>query len=141
MSKRLLLDSGPLGMIAHPKANNDINHWFQVMLSRGVEFCIPEICDYELRRELLHRRLIKSVQRLDELKNYATYLPISTAAMLMAATFWAASRKQGRLAADPKELNGDVILAAQAVEADGIVVTDNVGHLNLFVDAKRWTDI
>jgi hypothetical protein len=31
-----------------------------------------------------------------------------------------------------------VILAAQAERVDAIVVTENVGHLSLFVDARDW---
>jgi hypothetical protein len=38
-------------------------------------------------------------------------------------------------------LDIDVILAAQAHEVRGIVVTENVGHLVLFVEAKDWGEI
>lgn len=43
--------------------------------------------------------------------------------------------------ADPKDLDGDVILAAQALESGGIVATDNVGHLGRYVTAKNWRDV
>lgn len=43
--------------------------------------------------------------------------------------------------ADPKALDCDVILAAQAVEVTGIVATDNIGHLSRFLIAKSWRDI
>ncbi len=43
--------------------------------------------------------------------------------------------------ADPKELNGDVILAAQAEKAEAVIATENVGHLSLFVEAKGWREI
>ena len=43
--------------------------------------------------------------------------------------------------ADPKALDCDVILAAQAIEVTGIVATDNIGHLSRFVIAKRSRDI
>ncbi|MFY9825596.1 MAG: hypothetical protein WAM82_29755 [Thermoanaerobaculia bacterium] len=32
-------------------------------------------------------------------------------------------------------------LSAQALEVDGIVATDNVGHLARFVTARTWRDI
>jgi len=38
-------------------------------------------------------------------------------------------------------LDCDVILAAQALTENGIVATENVGHLSLFVEAKDWRDI
>jgi len=48
--------------------------------------------------------------------------------------------------ADPKELDGDVILAAQALlvseSGEGVVIaTTNVGHLSGFVDDRHWRDI
>lgn len=45
--------------------------------------------------------------------------------------------------ADPRALDGDVILAAQASlllsQGDEVVVaTTNVGHLAQFIDAREW---
>ena len=56
------------------------------------------------------------------------------------------TRKQGRPTADDKALDGDVILAAQAVltataDDEVIVATENVGHLARFVPAYAWWDI
>ena len=111
------------------------------MLREGTEIIVPEITDYELRRNLLLEGLTESVRRLDRLKVVLTYLPLDTRAILRAAAFWAQARKSGKPTADPKELDVDVILAAQAVEAGGTVVTENVGHLALFVEAWDWRDI
>lgn len=63
--------------------------------------------------------------------------------ILKAAQLWAEARRRGRPTADPKALDGDVILAAQAtlVAEEGnevIVATTNVGHLSQFVDAREW---
>jgi hypothetical protein len=42
----------------------------------------------------------------------------------------------------PREaLDGDVILAAQALGVAGIVVTENVRHLSRFVASYRWQDV
>ena len=141
MNKPLLLDSGPLGKIAHPRPNPQLLAWMLRMLSGRTEVIIPEITDFEVRRNLLLEGLVESVQRLDDLKAVLTYLPLSTHVMLRAAEFWAQARKQGKATADPKELDVDVILAAQAHEVKGIVVTENVGHLALFVEAKEWEEI
>ncbi len=70
-----------------------------------------------------------------------TYLPLTTTTMLEAAYLWAQARQHGQSVADPKELDGDVILAAQARQVGAMVATENVGHLALFVEAKSWRAI
>jgi len=81
------------------------------------------------------------VARLDRLKEVLEYLPLDTQVMLRAAELWAEMRRRGQPTADPKELDGDVILAAQAERAGATVVTENVGHLSRLVEAKRWTEV
>lgn len=136
-----MLDSGPLGKIAHPRPNPEIVAWLNQLLDANATIVIPEITDYEVRRSLLLSGLTKSVARLDQLKHVLVYRPITTAVMLKAAELWADARKRGQPTADLKELDGDVILAAQALQANAIVATENVGHLSLFVEAKHWKDI
>lgn len=102
---------------------------------------VPEIADYEVRRELLRANKAKGVARLNIIKSSVGYLPITTSVMLRAAELWAQARRSGMPTADPKALDCDVILAAQALEVSGIVATENVGHLSRFVDARPWRDI
>lgn len=146
MSRVVLLDSGPLGMVTNPRATSialECQLWFDSLESRGYEAMLPEIADYEVRRELLRVGKVASIRRLDLLKAAITYCPITTAVMLKAAELWAEARKRGRPTADPKALDGDVILAAQAtlVADEGnevIIATTNVRHLSQFVDAREW---
>jgi predicted nucleic acid-binding protein len=137
----IMLDAEPLGRIAHPHPNPEITVWLERLLLFGIEVFIPEIADFELRRNLLLEGLNKSVERLDGLKKSLTYLPLNTDVMLRAAELWAEARRQGKPTADPKELECDVILAAQAEQVNAVVVTENVGHLSLFVEARSWRDI
>jgi predicted nucleic acid-binding protein len=141
MIKPVILDSGPLGKLAHPRANKDIKLWFEMLLKNGNVVIIPEITDYEVRRSLLHENLIKSIERLNELKKILLYLPINTDAILKAAELWAEARKIGKPTSDPHALDGDVILAAQTLQVNGLVATENVGHLSLFIEAKPWNEI
>ena len=56
----------------------------------------------------------------------------------------AQARRQGQPTADDKALDGDVILAAQAMTLGGtdvVIATTNVGHLSRFVPAALWPDI
>jgi predicted nucleic acid-binding protein len=149
MNRLILLDSGPLGMVTNPKAKGlplACQQWLKTLLKRGERFAIPEIADYEVRRELLRANLLKSVHRLDHLTQTLEYIPIQTDTMLLAASLWAEARKMGQLTADPKALDGDVILAAQAqILANKmtpvIIATTNVGHLSRFATALNWQDI
>lgn len=146
MDKIVLLDSGPLGIVTHPKAspeNESGRLWLQSLLSQSVDVIIPEITDYEVRRELQRGKKINGLKRLNELQALLTYLPINTETMLKAAEFWSKARQMGRPTASNDALDGDVILAAQAAllqnkDNQVIVATTNVKHLSLFVDAREW---
>ncbi len=137
-ASRVVLDTGPLGKISHPRPNREIAHWLEGLLRQGVTIYIPEIADYEVRRELIRAGLHESIRRLDGLKRVLNYLPINSDVMLKAAELWAWARNRGIPTADPKALDADVILAAQALQIPALVATENVDHLSLFVDAKDW---
>lgn len=140
----VLLDAGPLGMVSNPNAsatNKECYQWMESLVVGGVRVFVPEIADYEVRRELLRANKAKGVARLNIIKSSVGYLPITTSVMLRAAELWAQARRSGMPTADPKALDCDVILAAQALEVSGIVATENVGHLSRFVDARPWRDI
>ena len=146
MKKIVILDTGVLGKVTNPKTNRDCSNWLNMLDIHRYEAAIPEIADYELRRELIRAKKLKGIQRLDQLKNEIIYLPITTSVMLYAAKLWAEVRQSGQATADPKALDGDVILAAQAQLQVGqgyevIVATTNVKHISRFVDARLWTDI
>ena len=49
MSKIVLLDTGPLGMVSHPRPNRDVVEWVKNLLLSGAEILVPEIADYEVR--------------------------------------------------------------------------------------------
>jgi len=135
---RIVLDSGTLGRVCHPRPHREVAVWLERLLSEGASVYIPEIADYEVRRELIRAGLRKSTDRLDALKLALNYLPINTDVMIEAARLWAEARNRGTPTADPKSLDADVILAAQALQINALVATDNVGHLGLFVEAMDW---
>lgn len=144
MSRFVLLDAGPLGLITNPNRSpqsRQCAEWVQLLLRTDTRVVIPEIADYEVRRELLRANKTKGLERLDSLMQKIDYLPITTIAMRQAAQFWAEARQRGYPTAPDLALDGDVILAAQAVtldEADTVIATTNVGHLSRFTLAKEW---
>jgi predicted nucleic acid-binding protein len=149
MSKIIVLDSAPVGLITNPKASPlalQCQQWFLTLRTRGYEVILPEIIDYEIRRELLRANKLSGVRKLEQLKSEIIYLPITTEVMLKAAQLWAEARKKGKPTADNKALDGDVILASQAILVanyghEVIVATTNKKHLSLFVDAREWQEI
>jgi predicted nucleic acid-binding protein len=146
MSKVVFLDAGPLGLVIHPRADQEIVAWLKRLLQSGVSVLIPEIADYEVRRELLRLQKPQSVERLDQLKVQIGYAPLTTQAMLKAAEFWAKARNEGYPTADDKALDADVILAAQVTtmtskQDEAVIATTNVGHLARFVPAQEWRQI
>lgn len=107
---------------------------------------MPEIVDYEHRRTLLRRDASRQVERLNGFKRVFGYEPLTTEVMLTAAELWADARKRGLPTGTERELDVDVILAAQArvLEQDGdrvLVATTNTGHLSRFVDSRPWQEI
>jgi predicted nucleic acid-binding protein len=143
----VLLDAGPLGLVTNPKVSPlsaACSEWLQALVSHRTRILLPEIADYEVRRELWRASKAKGLQRLDALGNLLEYLPLTTAAMRYAAEFWARARQQGQPTAGDKTIDGDMILAGQAAalgEADLIIATTNVGHLGRFAPADLWQNI
>jgi len=147
MSVVAVLDSGIVGLLTRRKgiaAVDECRKWQAHLLAQGARLVLPEIVDYEVRRELVRIDAAASIARLDGLALTLEYLPLTTAAMRLASVLWGQARQQGLPTADPKELDGDVILAAQALllgTAEVVVATTNVGHLSRFVAARQWQDI
>jgi predicted nucleic acid-binding protein len=147
MSRIVLLDSGPLGIVTNPKAASPLSQegkvWLQSLPLKGYIVMLPEIADYEVRRELIRVGKTAGIRRLDQLKSQIPYRPLTTEVMLLAAQLWADARNRGKPTADRNALDGDVILAAQAIlEVNAgnevVIATTNVGHLSQFVDAREW---
>jgi len=114
---KYVIDTGILGKMTHPNANEkhrDLIFKLIKFLENGHEIVIPEISDYELRREFLLQKRTKSIKKLDEWEETVTYLPLHTRMIKRASQLWADIREKGKPTADKHALDGDVILVAQA---------------------------
>jgi predicted nucleic acid-binding protein len=137
-------------MVTNPRASG-ITLECQLWLDRQIQarsiIFIPEIADYEVRRELMRAGKLRGVRQLDQLKSALEYIPLTTEMMVKAAELWAQVRQQGLPTADPNALDGDVILAAQTLitrqqrQQEIIIATTNVGHLSRFTIAQDWQTI
>jgi hypothetical protein len=149
MSRFVVLDSGPLGLVTGPRRLADANAcraWLETLLTAGIAVRVPDIADYEVRRELIRARRVSGVQQIDLLRARIGHLAVTSETLFLAAEFWADLRQHGLPTAHNAALDGDVILAAQAalLLAMGhsvVIATTNVGHLARLVPADRWQNI
>ncbi len=147
----IVLDATPFGLLTQkPNAAraDECREWLASKSRMGLRILVPEVVDYELRRELLRSGKADSIRRLDRLISspIVSYIPITTEAMRRAAQLWARARQHGIPTAHPHALDVDVIIAAQVLEtglmpAEFVVATSNAAHLSRFVPAESWATI
>lgn len=126
-----------------------VTEWLGAFLDHeDSEVYLPAIADYELRRKLLHLarrdklpKTLRSLQRLDSLIGPVRFLTLTEAVMRDAASLWAQARYEGKPTASPVALDGDVLLAAQAIDAGAVVVTDNRKHITRYCTVADWRTV
>lgn len=123
MIRYIVLDASPLGLLTQREGvamADACRQWVDDCLARGARIYVPEIADYEVRRELLRAGKSSGIARLDAFiaAEPSRYLPITTAAMRQAALFWAEARRRGQPTAPDPALDADTILASQAATLD-----------------------
>src|SRR5438270_5510363 len=151
MTSVIVLDTGPLGIATKRRGVSDAEacrQWIGIGIRRGVSFVVPAIAYYEVRRELERLTNTTGIARLDAFCGAVPgrYLILTDEALRLGCQLWAQARNAGTPTADPKELDCDVLLAAQALTmgvpaSDLVIATTNVGHLSLFAAADLWTNI
>ena len=151
MARLVFLDSRPLGLASKPAGKLDADAcraWLSALEVAVAVVIIPEIVNFEVRRELVRIRATAVLHRLDTLIDRFTLLPLDRPALLRAADLWVHVRNAGGPTAHPHSLDADAILAGQALTATGpgdvaIVATGNVRHLGRFpgIDARPWAAV
>jgi predicted nucleic acid-binding protein len=147
----VFLDSKPLWLACKPPSLPEAEacrDWLTALEIAGVQVVIPEIVDFEVRRELVRATATAGLDRLNRLLARFALLLLDRDSILLAADFWAQVRQAGMATAGDEALDGDAILAAQALTAVGeggiaTVATGNVKHLARFpgIDAREWRAI
>lgn len=148
----LLLDTFPTSSVAKrpgktPTLSDQCREWVEGCEAAGHTVLVPAIAYYEVLRELEQRRAAAQIQRLREFCLHPSrFIPLTTAHLETAARLWGEVRRAGLPTASDDALDGDVLLAAQALSlglaaSDYLVATTNVGHLSRFVPADEWTSI
>lgn len=159
----VLLDSGVMGLLIHPiqaelKEANIQNkeilqctEWLYALLARSVIFVTSEVSDYEVRRELI-RINSRGIDTLNKLRAERTidFLPVDTRVWETASQLWAKLRQEGMATASDRNIDADIIIAAQwkilCEEFPGrgvYIATTNLKHLQRIAGeyAREWYDI
>ncbi len=148
----LVLDSFPTSSVAKRPGktlslSDECHRWVNDCERAGHTVLVPAICYYEVLRELEQRQATSQIARLKAFcLQPGRFLPLTTAHLEEAARLWGQARRGGRPMASADALDGDVILAAQALSlglsaSDYLVATTNVSHLSWFVPAAEWKNI
>lgn len=144
---RFALDSNVLGVLCHRKHKDwsAVAAWLTPLIQdEGTSIFLPAIADYELRRKLLHLDLTAGskdpprIAPLDALRQVATFIPLTDRMLADAAKLWAEARRRGKSTAADSSIDGDVILAAQALSVGATVVTENIRHLSRYCNTTTW---
>lgn len=148
---KIAIDTCILGIVCNDEHREHaaVTAWLGAFLDdAGSEVCLPSIADYELRRKLVHLAIrdkmpktLRSIERLDSLIGPIQFLTLTENVMRDAASLWAQARNEGRPTASPVALDGDVLLAAQALDAGAVVVTDNRRHLEKYCTVADWRTV
>ena len=147
----LVLDTFPTSCVAKrpgksPTLSDRCHQWVDECEAAGHAILIPAIAYYEALRELEQRQATAQIRRLRQYcLRPSRFIPLTTAHLETAAGLWGQARRGGKPTASDDALDGDVLLAAQALSlglatSDYLVATTNVGHLSRFVPAVGWAD-
>lgn len=156
MPRVIVLDTFPLSSTAKQEPRQGAAHSILDNCQEWVQECIrarhtviaPAICYYEALRELERLNATSQIARLRGFCRAVPgrFLSITDTDIDRAARLWAQARNAGTPTASADALDGDVVLAAQALNlglsaSDFVIATTNPGHLSQFVPCDLWTNI
>ena len=143
----VVLDSSPLWLLTMTRPVPDAlacQRWADDLRAAGHRVILPDIADYEVRRELLLLGAAARLRRLNAHNGSFRYIDLNRAIMRRAAELWAFARQTGQPTAGDNTIDADMILIAQAESLNdphAIIATSNVGHLARFFPAEVWSNI
>lgn len=155
----ILLDSNILSLLVTPINQNQTEDeqrnretaqcqdWFYRLYAKAVSFRTSEICDYELRRELL-RIKSPSLDALNQLRELIDFETLTPEVLQTAAQIWAEARGVGQPNVIPENIDIDCILAAhwfhlkqQQPGRQVIIATQNIQDFQRVTDCAPWQAI
>lgn len=137
--KVVVLDSGFVGYLFHPKHRDFLNTWSTFINYIDAQVFLPAIIDFEFRRKCNLNKFTYSLGVLSKYRQRDQYLEITASDLDLAADLWAYCRIASQATTDSKKLDVDVILVAQAVSLlddfpETIIATSDPDDLSIFQD-------
>ena len=81
MTKVVVIDSGPVRLLCRREVTPPVDacrEWQVDVVAHHARIILPEIVDYEERRELIRLNSLSSIERLDSLTMLHECLPLTT---------------------------------------------------------------
>ncbi len=129
------------------KESYHCTEWFYRLLSKGAYVTSSDLCDYEIRRELI-RIKSKSVQELDKLRDLIDFHQVTFAVLEKAAELWAEARDMSQSNKVKENIDIDCILAAQWCllkeeypARQVIIATKNIKDFQRVTECSIWQEI
>jgi predicted nucleic acid-binding protein len=151
MARIVLLDAGPLGLLALKDRHgpgSECQRWLASLAVTGADVRVPDVSLYEVRRELIRRGAKSKLDHLEDILGGLALAPVTSEAWRRAEEFWAHVRRAGQATAPDDDLDGDAILAGVAATASSatdevLIATTNARHFGRFpgVVARDWRSI
>ncbi|MBR8830572.1 MAG: hypothetical protein N5P05_003899 [Chroococcopsis gigantea SAG 12.99] len=139
MGDAVLLDSGPLGKMVHQQSTfeDEIQALESYAKNKGISLLVPEIIERELSGELSRCGFIKSLRKLNKMRNQGRIINLIEPDDYDIATIL---ETELALTGSPISINipsNDGILVAQAIHLKAsqqynrvIILTENVRHIS-----------
>ena len=114
----VFLDSGVIGLLSNPNKRDQVlacEDWLYSLLAKGVYIVSSDICDYEVRRNLVlelmrFEKRSQPLAALDELHEFVEFLSVTPQVLIGASDIWAKSRLQGQAMSNGMSIDVDAII-------------------------------
>ena len=145
VSRVVLLDTGPLGLVTNPKRSPTsmaCAQWLQALVTANRRVIIPKLPTTNYAANCCGQTSSRVAARCSDTAPRVP--PDYNRGDAQAAEILVQARQLGQPTAGDNTLDGDMILAAQATTlgvSNVVIATTNVGHLSRFAPAELWQSI
>ena len=139
---KYLLDTNIFTCILRKRNETDLRiiQKFQNILRTNARILICPIVFYEVARGLYHKNAQRQLAAFEKLVEGSVWCEFSSETWDAGAQLWANCKQQGiRTGKSEKDIDADVLIAAQTHQQKAILVTNNTKHFQHFnIPCEDW---